>query len=338
MSLFWLPLGADGNPVVRWSGHIYEALVARRDHRERRDLFHTALRVQVDGAIFVVEMAPAWGAPALDRGVVKEGAVGLAWLGRFRFFCYEIRRWRDGVIPDADQAVDSPVDLGAAAYQARALLALVPECPTPVWGRDDLGTVDMWNSNSVVAWLLTRAGLHGGELAPPAPRSSPGWGAGVGVAQRRLERSASTPRAPRDVTAGPGPRVQRCAPSMKKTRVTFATSRTRSVVRSSRGIAWSDRLERRSGTGRAAGWATPSMGSTCLSDTSAHTERSGGGSASSRSRVAFEIDQYDERTHAGWSVLVRGIATAAELDQYPPRRQPLPGGRRQAGLPHPDHG
>jgi hypothetical protein len=48
-------------------------------------------------------------------------------------------------------------------------------------------------------------------------------------------------------------------------------------------------------------------------------------------RVAFEIDEYDERTHAGWSVLVRGVARAAEWDQIPsPADSPTPavGGAR----------
>jgi hypothetical protein len=191
VSLFWLPLGADGNPAVRWGGRVYEAIAARLASRDRLRLFHSALLVRLGGTSFVVEMAPAWGAPALGRGVVGEGAVGLALLGCSRLFRYEIRRWRDGVIADADQAVNSPSDLNATDGQARALLALVPRCPTPVWGRDELATGDMWNSNSLVAWLLTHVGLHGDEIAPPAHGRAPGWDAGVRVAKRQLERGAS---------------------------------------------------------------------------------------------------------------------------------------------------
>ena len=40
-------------------------------------------------------------------------------------------------------------------------------CPTPVWGRDELDTGDMWNSNSLVAWLLTRVGLRGEQTCHP---------------------------------------------------------------------------------------------------------------------------------------------------------------------------
>jgi hypothetical protein len=191
--LYWLPLGADGNPAVRWGGRAYEAVVARREHRDRLRLFHSALLVRFGGTSFVVEMTPAWGAPARARGVVAEGAVGLALLGRSRLFRYEIRRWRDGVIVDAGQAVDGPQDLDVTDGQARALLDLVPRCPTPVWGRDELAAGDMWNSNSLVAWLLTYVGLHGDEVAPPVHGRAPGWDAGVRVAKRQRERRASGP-------------------------------------------------------------------------------------------------------------------------------------------------
>jgi hypothetical protein len=201
--LFWLPLGADGDPAVQWGGRVYEAITARRERRDRLRLFHSALRVGLGGETCVVEMAPAWGAPEGDRGVVGEGAVGLAWLGRSRFFRYEIRRWSDGVIPDVDQAVDSPVDLGATDAQARGLLALVPVCPSPVWGRDELGTGDMWNSNSLVAWLLTRVGLRGDELAPPGRGRAPGWNAGVRVAQRQMEPSRTGPVVPQEGSPWP---------------------------------------------------------------------------------------------------------------------------------------
>jgi len=203
VSLFWLPLGADGNPAVRRGGQAYEAVVARRQRRERLSLFHSALLVRLGGETVVVEMAPVWGALEADRGVVGEGPVGLAWLGHSRFFRYEIRRWRGGVIPDADHAVDSPVDLGATERQARALLALVPDCPIPVWGRDDLRAGDMWNSNSLVAWLLTHVGLLRDDLGPPPQGRAPGWGAGVAVAQRQLLRSASGSRPAREVSPWP---------------------------------------------------------------------------------------------------------------------------------------
>jgi hypothetical protein len=185
IELYWLPLGADGNPVVRWSGRLYEAVVARHQHRPRRALYHSALVVHGDDATYAIEMAPVWVTKAPDRGVVGEGAVGLPWLGRFRAFRYEIRRWLDGVVPDLASAVGGPVRLDATEQQVRRLLELVPACPTPTWGLDELGTGDMWNSNSLIAWLLVRSGLSTDELAPPARGRAPGWNAGIAVAWGR---------------------------------------------------------------------------------------------------------------------------------------------------------
>jgi hypothetical protein len=37
----------------------------------------------------------------------------------------------------------------------------------------------MWNSNSVIAWLLAAAGLPAGELTPPRHGRAPGWHAGL---------------------------------------------------------------------------------------------------------------------------------------------------------------
>ncbi len=201
--LLWLPLGVDGNPAVRWSRAGYEALLARREHRAPLALFHSALQVRLGGTAWVVEMAPAWGTPDGDRGVVGVGAVGLAPLGRSRFFRYEVRRWSGGVVPDAQQAVDGPVPLTASEARARTLLALVPECPRPVWGRDQLGAGQMWNSNSMVAWLLSRSGLLGPQLVPPAGGRAPGWAAGVRVAGRQMSRRACGAGAASEVTSWP---------------------------------------------------------------------------------------------------------------------------------------
>ena len=43
-----------------------------------------------------------------ERGVVAEGPVGSRWAGRLRIFRYEVRCWRGGIIPDVDEAVESP--------------------------------------------------------------------------------------------------------------------------------------------------------------------------------------------------------------------------------------
>jgi len=186
VELYWLPLGAGAVATVRWSGRVYEAIAARRDHRDACDLYHSALHVRLGDDHFAIEMAPVWGNRQPARGVVSEGAVGLPWLGRSRFFRYEVRRWRDGIIPDIAEAVASPQRLSADIAHARRVLDLVPGFPTLTWGRDELGTGEMWNSNSLIAWLLARSGDQADLVSLPADGRAPGWSAGlVAAAVRR---------------------------------------------------------------------------------------------------------------------------------------------------------
>src|SRR6266700_1907102 len=132
VDLYWLPLGAGGH-FVRMNGRIYEALAAWRGKRSRRDLYHSALIVTVPAGGFVIEQA--WPMPSGDReqrGVVALGPVGTQRARSLRFLRYEIRRWRDGVIADLDEAVESPQRLTDDGLVAERLLELVPEVPTPV--------------------------------------------------------------------------------------------------------------------------------------------------------------------------------------------------------------
>ena len=148
------------------------------------DLYHSALQVRVDGTTFVIEQTPVPDRRGDRRGVVAHGAVGARWAGRFRIFRYEIRLWRDGSIPDVAEAVQSPVRLSGEEACARRVLEQVKQVPTPVWGRDELGTGEMWNSNAVIAWVLARSGIDAASIRPPEGGSAPGWQAGVVVASR----------------------------------------------------------------------------------------------------------------------------------------------------------
>jgi hypothetical protein len=181
--LYWIPLGA-GAHVVRLSGKVYEAITAFIGRRPRCALYHTALEVGVPDGRFVIESAPIRDGAGRERGVVAEGPVGTRWAGLFRLFRYEIRRWRGGSIPDANEAVSSPVRVANDLVRAELLLDLVPSVPTPVWGRDELRTGDMWNSNSLTSWLLVRAGADTEDLQPPSGGRAPGWDAGLVVAGR----------------------------------------------------------------------------------------------------------------------------------------------------------
>jgi hypothetical protein len=181
VDLYWLPLGAGGH-FVRLNGVIYEAVAARLGRRAPCDLYHSALDIRVGSETFVVEMAPLLGPPPELCGVVATGAVGARWAGRFRVFRYGIRRWPAGAIPDVAEAVGAPLRLTSDPECTRRLLELVPEVPTPVWGRDPVGIGDMWNSNSVVAWLIARSGIDTAPVKPPPGGRAPGWEAGLALA------------------------------------------------------------------------------------------------------------------------------------------------------------
>ncbi len=181
--LYWLPLGAGGRSV-RLNGRVFEAVAARLARRDACDLYHSALEVRVPDARFVIEQAPVRDRNGAERGVVTEGAVGSRWAGRFRIFRYEVRRWCDGVIPDESEAVESPRRLTDDPRLAQRVLDLVPDVPTAVWGRDELGAGEMWNSNSLISWLIERSGLDAESIQAPAGGRAPGWDAGLVVARR----------------------------------------------------------------------------------------------------------------------------------------------------------
>ncbi len=190
VELYWIPLGAGGQSV-RFNGKVYEALTAARSRRERRDLFHAALVVSLDGERYTIEVAPSPDSDDQSRGVVATGAVGSRWAGWLRLFRYEVRCWPGGSIPDLRYAVGGAQQVTGEPRVARLLLDLVRTVPTPVWGRDELRTGDMWNSNSVVAWLIATAGLPTDCLRPPSLGRAPGWDAGLELARR-----SASPRTP----------------------------------------------------------------------------------------------------------------------------------------------
>jgi hypothetical protein len=190
IDLYWLPLGAGGN-FVRFNGRVYEAIKARLERRPVCDLYHSALQVFVPKGRYVVENTPVFDDRGRERGVVIEGPIGARWAGRLRMFRYEMRRWLNGAIPDISEAVDSPRRLSSDLSDAGRLLDLMPQMPTLVWGRDELGVGEMWNSNSMISWLIARTGLDVDSIKPPAGGRAPGWSAGIVAA---AQESAVDPR------------------------------------------------------------------------------------------------------------------------------------------------
>jgi hypothetical protein len=183
---------------VRLNGRIFEAVVARLERRASSDLYHSALEVRVPEGRFVIEMAPVRDGNGALRGVVAEAPVGSRWAGSLRSFRYEVRRWRDGAIPDVDEAVESPQRLTDDPVVAQRILDLVPDVPTPVWGRDELQAGEMWNSNSLISWLIARSGLDVEAVHPPPGGRAPGWDAGLVMArsQETLDFVRREPLAP----------------------------------------------------------------------------------------------------------------------------------------------
>jgi len=43
----------------------------------------------------------------------------------------------------------------------------------------------MWNSNSVIAWVIARSGIDAESIQPPKRGRAPGWQAGLAVAHRK---------------------------------------------------------------------------------------------------------------------------------------------------------
>ncbi|HMR49569.1 MAG TPA: hypothetical protein PKE40_11425 [Arachnia sp.] len=181
VALWWLPVGAGGHFVVHTS-RLWEAIRARREHRAAHQLFHAALEVFADRHRYVIEMTPAWGWHDKGRNVVATGPVLSPRLGRSRLFRYEVRCWDGGEIPDKAYAPVPPLLFSLGPEQAVSLVQRVAGVPRHVWGRDPGGTGDMWNSNSVVSWLLCAVDVDAAALVPPCDGSAPGWAAGVAIA------------------------------------------------------------------------------------------------------------------------------------------------------------
>jgi hypothetical protein len=186
VDLYWVPLGSGGH-IVRWSGKAYEAMKAFTERRERRSLYHSALIVSTADTRHVIEVTPIPRRGDDDRGEVAGGAVASRWLEPLRLFRYEVRRWRGGELAHVADPGTIEVRVSDDPAVAERILTALPCVLTPVWGRDELQTGDMWNSNSVISWVLATAGVDVIAIPLPERGRAPGWDAGVIVA-RRAER------------------------------------------------------------------------------------------------------------------------------------------------------
>ena len=168
------------------SGRLYERLTSFAERRVPLDLYHSALIATLSDGPRIIEQAPVVDVNGSERGVVSEGPVAFRFAARFRLFRYENRCWLNGVIPDIDQAVSSPVRLVDDIDAAQRIVDLLPLAPTYVWGRDQLDAGEMWNSNSLIAWVLSCSHVGIDNLVPPSGGRAPGWNAGIVAASRDL--------------------------------------------------------------------------------------------------------------------------------------------------------
>ncbi len=188
IEVYWIPLGAGGSGFVRLNGRIYEWFKAGLDGRPKLDLYHTAMQVRTPRGRYVVETM--WPRPDRDlasRGVVLAGPVFAPLMARLRVFQYEVRVWRDGILPDAGEAIGGPQLVSTSLARAEAILESAHQLPDLVWGRDQIRAGEMWNSNSVISWLLARAGLQMDSIQPPSGGRAPGWAAGLTAAGYDVE-------------------------------------------------------------------------------------------------------------------------------------------------------
>jgi hypothetical protein len=160
----------------------WEAINALIARRPRAELYHSALKVALDGTVYAIEVTPVF---RDDREPpAMTGPVGVRGADRFRIFRYQLRcspGWR---LPDEEYAVGEPARLEDSCEGARRVLDLAPTVPPYVWGRRVPGTTEMWTSDSAISWMLIRAGVDLSSVGPPPGGRAPGWMAGVEAASR----------------------------------------------------------------------------------------------------------------------------------------------------------
>lgn len=184
-----MPVGAGTPRLQRASLRLWEAFEAARARRTRTVLYHSALKLHTEGRTRTLELMPAFidsASPPLLTGPVGAGLAGRLRVFRYQLVCTDVE-----ALPDEQWAVESPQVLAHDESVARAIIALAPAVPPYTWGRRVRGTSEMWTSDSVISWLLLRAGVDLAAMHIPAGGRAPGWEAGLEVASRGLHSGGS---------------------------------------------------------------------------------------------------------------------------------------------------
>ena len=154
--VYRLPLGA-GAHVVRLSGRAFEATTARLQRRPPSDLHHSALEVVTPRSSVHhrddPDPRPRRPGPTRHRRRCGRHQVGPL-VPRIPLRDPRVAQWRYSRPGLCDR---EPLRVSADPTVARRLLELVVSIPTPVWERDELHAGEIWNSNSVSSWLLSRS-------------------------------------------------------------------------------------------------------------------------------------------------------------------------------------
>ena len=184
VELYWLPLGAGGHsvqvqrPRLRGPGRgarpaaldlisttrHYASVSPREGSSSNRRLFPIGVAANVASS---------------SRG--RSAADGL---GDFACFVTRSGSGLAARFPTSRRPLTARETTERRRDTGRRVLARAEEVPPLTWGRDEMRTGEMWNSNAVIAWVLSRSGIDAAQVMPPRGGRAPGWNAGLAVAQR----------------------------------------------------------------------------------------------------------------------------------------------------------
>jgi hypothetical protein len=191
VDLYWMPVGAGAISRTRQKSlDAWEAVNAFIARRPRAALYHSALKVAIEDTVYAIEVTPVFRDDAEPPAMT--GPVGLRGAGRFRIFRYQLRCSPGGRFPDEEYAVGGAARLTTECAPARRVLEAGAAVPPYVWGWRVRGTSEMWTSDSVISWMLVRAGLDASSVQPPPGGRAPGWIAGIEAASRRKATAAAS--------------------------------------------------------------------------------------------------------------------------------------------------
>lgn len=179
-----MPVGAGTSRFQQASLRFWEAFEAFRARRPRARLVHCALKLHTaSGEALTLELTPAF--IGGSEPPLITGPVGIRGADRFRLFRYQLRCLPVERLPDEEWAVGEPVRLTDDCGAVQRILELAPQVPRHTWGRRARGTSEMWTSDSVISWLLVRAGIDAAVPGLPPGSRAPGWGVGIELSSRR---------------------------------------------------------------------------------------------------------------------------------------------------------